>query len=707
MRRKAERRMLLSRRVIGGVEGMQGVTVPVNRAAARRQAVVVLGMHRSGTSALTRALHILGLALPDDLLPAADDNTQGYFEAREFVRLNQELLAAAGTAWHDPAPIPDGWPMGNAAMPFRQRAAALIEVTFSASNVVVLKDPRFSRLLPFWCARFSELDVSIACVLILRDPREVAQSLQARVLSEASRPAGTLSLAKAHWLWLRYVLDGERHSRGLPRAFLTYDGLLENSHASLSDVAQKLGIRYPASLQDAAHTLEDALSRGLKRQHSVGEHPLGWPGVAVSVYRAFADHVERGHPLDLARLDGLSAALQQVPRPAEPIPDEGIHAYSLRSSAVLTDLGGIRSGGTASPTILFVSGSPEAKGHLYRVEHHLEALQAGGVHAEWCTVPDVDESRLNDVSTVVVFRAVWDTRLSALYESCRKRGIGVGFDVDDLVFDPVYMREPYFHYLKYLDDAQRQEWASFVAGWRQSLLEADFAIVSTEPLAEAARKLGKRAHVWRNGLSWDMVENARAWSSDLHRPSRSDGRIRLGYASGSPTHQKDFGRISGCLAATLAQKPNVALTVVGHLDFTEFPELAPHADRIEARPLVPHRELAGEFARFDVNLAPLQAENPFCEAKSELKYFEAAMARVPTVASATGPFKAAIRSGINGYCVEREAEWRECLLELIENDAERRRLGREAYWHAIVRFGPEAQCLDGLEVLADLSAGAG
>src|SRR5688572_24520696 len=142
----AERRMLLSRRVIGGVEGMQGVTVPVNHAAARRQAVVVLGMHRSGTSALTRALHILGLALPDDLLPAADDNTQGYFEAREFVRLNQALLAAAGTAWHDPAPIPDGWLAGNETLPFRQRAAALIEAAFSASSLVVLKDPRFSRL---------------------------------------------------------------------------------------------------------------------------------------------------------------------------------------------------------------------------------------------------------------------------------------------------------------------------------------------------------------------------------------------------------------------------------------------------------------------------------------------------------------------------------------------------------------------------------
>ena len=661
-------------------------------------------MHRSGTSALTRALHILGLALPDDLLPASStDNAQGYFEAREFVRLNQELLAAAGTAWHAPTPIPDGWFMDNEAMRFRDRAAALIEATFSGSNVVVLKDPRFSRLLPFWCARFSELDISFACVQILRDPREVAQSLQARVLSEASRPAGALSLANVHWLWLRYVLDGERGSRGFPRAFLTYDGLLRNCLQSVSDVAQELGLRYPVAVEDVARTLEDSVSRGLKRQHSLGEQPLGWPGVAVSVYQAFADHVERRQPLDLARLDGFNAALQEVHQRAEADPDEGIHAYSLRSSSVLTGLGRTQSGLAVLPTVLFVSGSPDAKGHLYRVDHHVQALRAGGVRAEWCAVPDFDESRLNDVSIVIVFRAVWDGRLSALYELCRRRGIGVGFDIDDLVFDPAYMREPYFDYLRCLDGPQRQEWASTVAGWRQGLLEADFAIVSTEPLADSARRMGKRAYVWRNGLTWAMVENSRAWSSDVDRPSRSDGRIRLGYASGSPTHQKDFRRISACLAAILDQKPQAALTVVGYLDLTEFPELIAYADRIEARPLVSHRELAAEFARFDVNLAPLQAGNPFCEAKSELKYFEAAMARVPTVASATGPFKAAIQSGINGYCVEHEAEWRECLLELIENGNERRRLGQEAYWHAIVRFGPEAQCLDGLRLLTDLS----
>ncbi len=301
---------------------------------------------------------------------------------------------------------------------------------------------------------------------------------------------------------------------------------------------------------------------------------------------------------------------------------------------------------------------------------------------------------------VVLFRGAWDERVATLYAACRARGITIAFDIDDLVFDPVYMRAPYFDYLRTLTPAARERWAAKVAGWRQSLLEADCAIVSTAPLAAAVEKLGKRAVVWPNGISWRMLESARSLPA---RPSHPGESVRIGYASGAPTHQKDFAQISAALAAVLTERPEVALTIVGHLDLAEFPELAEHAARIEKRPLVPHSGLGAEYARFDINLAPLEAGNPFCEAKSELKYFEAALLQVPSVAAATAPFAAAIQTGINGYIARDEAEWRDCLLALIDDHETRRRVGRAAYWHALVRFGPEAQCLDGLAAIAQLA----
>ncbi len=662
--------------------------------AKDRRVVLVLGMHRSGTSALAGALHALGFGLPDNLLPPAPDNTGGYFESKNLTRLNEEILVAAGTSWHDPSPIPAGWFASAAALAFRERAAALVDDALAASPMIVLKDPRLCRLLPFWRGCLTELGVAFGGVVILRDPREVAQSLQLRVLNELTRPGGPLSIARAHWLWLRYVLEAEHGSRDLPRALLTYEMLLADGPRQLAAIAQRLGFDYPAPLAAATGTLE----RGRKRQQSDGNESLGWPGVATGFYRELAGQIASQGEVDRAGVDAFRDTFESA---AAVSPNEkSIHAYSTVYSEKLIRLGRARANLDADARILFVSDSPETRGHLYRVEHHAAALQAGGLSADWCALGDFADEKLAGVTILVLFRTAWDGRVAALYAACRARGITVAFDIDDLVFDPVYMREPYFDYLRTLTPAARERWTVKVAGWRQSLLEADCAIVSTAPLAAAVEKLGKRAVVWPNGISWGMLESARSLPA---RSSHPGGSVRIGYASGAPTHQKDFAQISAALAAVLTERPEVALTIVGHLDLAEFPELAEHAVRIEKRPVVPHSGLGAEYVRFDINLAPLEAGNPFCEAKSELKYFEAALLQVPSVAAATAPFAAAIQTGINGYLAREEAEWRDCLLALIDDHETRRRMGRVAYWHALVRFGPEAQSLDGLAAIAQLT----
>ncbi len=255
--------------------------------AKDRRVVLVLGMHRSGTSALAGTLHALGFGLPDNLLPPAPDNPGGYFESKTLTRLNEEILVAAGTSWHDPSPIPPEWFESAAALAFRERAAALVEKALAASPMIVLKDPRLCRLLPFWRACLTELEVAFGVVMILRDPREVARSLQLRVLNELTRPGGPLSIARAHWLWLRYVLEAEHGSRDLPRALLTYEMLLADGPGQLAAIAQRLGFEYPVPLAATAETLE----RGRKRQQSGGNESLGWPGVATRLYRDLAGQI--------------------------------------------------------------------------------------------------------------------------------------------------------------------------------------------------------------------------------------------------------------------------------------------------------------------------------------------------------------------------------------------------------------------------------
>ncbi len=668
-----------------------------------KQVVLVLGMHRSGTSALARALHLLGFGLPGNLLPPAPDNPGGYFESKDLTRLNEEILVAAATSWHDPSPIPAEWFTSTAALAFRERAAAFVCKALAPSPMIVLKDPRLCRVLPFWRACLTELGITFGSVLILRDPREVARSLQMRVLVDLTRPGGPLSLARAHWLWLRYVLEAEKHSRDLPRALLTYELLLDDAPRELACIARALQIEYPLSLAAASDTLRQVVAHGLKRQRSKESISLGWPGVATDLYRKLAAQIARRGEVDLAFLDSCRVAFETTQRTKAPPNEKPIHAYSPGYSSALIELGRTRASLRDDARLLFVSAQPETRGHIYRVEHHTAALEAGGLGARRCALDAFAAEDLAGVTLVVLFRAAWDARVAALYVACRERGIRVAFDIDDLVFEPEYMREPYFDYLRTLNPTERVRWAANVAGWRQSLLAADCALVSTPPLAAAAEKLGKRVAVWPNGISFRMIEEARRLAT---RRAPDAGSIRIGYASGAPTHQKDFAQIAGPLAAVLTERPDVSLSTVGYLDLAEFPDLTKHAARIETRPAVPHRDLGAEYARFDINLAPLEVGNPFCEAKSELKYFEAALLQVPTVAAATAPYAAAIESGNNGFLARNEAEWRNCLFALIDDPDSRRRMGRAAYWHSLVRFGPEAQTLDGLAVVAELTGPA-
>ncbi len=662
-----------------------------------RRVVLVLGMHRSGTSALASAVHTLGCGLPDNLLPPAPDNPGGYFESKDLTRLNEEILRAAGTAWHDPSSIPEEFFVSTEAHAFRERAAAFVEKALAASPMIVLKDPRLCRLLPFWRDCLTNLEVSFGGVLIFRHPQEVARSLQVRVLTDLTQPGGLLSIARAHWLWFRYVLEAEKGSRGLPRAMLTYEMLLDDGPRQLAQISSRLGLEFPVPLETAT----GKLARCLQRQKSEGAGLLGWPAVAAHFYHELADQIATQGEVDRAVFESFRDTFEDVQGAAVPPNEKAIHSYSLAYASALTSLGRARATLRDDARLLFISDDLKTRGHLYRVEHHAAALKAGGLQTDWCLLDDFDDEKLPGVTIVILFRTPWDARVAALYAACRVRGITIAFDIDDLVFEPAYMREPYFDYVRTLSPVGRERWAGKVAGWRESLLEADCAIVSTAPLAAAAEKLGKRALVWPNGISWRMVEEARRLAGGRANP---DGLVRLGYASGAPTHQKDFAQISAALASVLRARPDARLTIVGHLDLSEFPELTAQTAQIETRPLVPHDQLGAEYARFDINLAPLEVGNPFCEAKSELKYFEAALLQVPTVAAATEPFAAAIRSGTNGYLARGETEWRSCLLALIDDEEARRRMGRTAYWRALVRFGPEAQCLDGLAVIGELTA---
>lgn len=276
-----------------------------------RRAVVVLSMHRSGTSALTRMLGLLGCDLPATLIPGrAGDNETGFWESQPVVDLNEAICASAGSFWNDWLPLDDSWLGSPLRQAFAERAQAVLQDELGASRLFVLKDPRLCRLLPVWQDALAGFGASPAYVVALRNPFEVAASLQRR---------NGIGEGGALLAWLRHMLDAERHSRGAPRVFVDYDDLLSDWRGQADRIAQALGMAWP-NRSLASETAIDGFLSPQQRHHRVdaarvlGDGRLSpWFRDAFAVFDRWArDALHEG---DTAVLDRIGAALTQA-RPA-------------------------------------------------------------------------------------------------------------------------------------------------------------------------------------------------------------------------------------------------------------------------------------------------------------------------------------------------------------------------------------------------------
>jgi hypothetical protein len=177
--------------------------------------------------------------------------------------------------------------------------------------------------------------------------------------------------------------------------------------------------------------------------------------------------------------------------------------------------------------------------------------------------------------------------------------------------------------------------------------------------------------------------------------------VTIGYASGTPTHNLDFQIVKPVLKVILKSYPQIELHLIGDLDPGE--DWGQGAGQVKRLPLVPWRQLPGLLARLDINLAPLEVDNPFSQSKSEIKYVEAALVRTPTVASPTEAFSHAIRDGENGCLAGDARAWSQALVQLVEDAGLRRSLGEQAYAEVLRRYHPRARAAGLVAVLEEIS----
>lgn len=363
----------------------------------------------------------------------------------------------------------------------------------------------------------------------------------------------------------------------------------------------------------------------------------------------------------------------------------------------------------AAGRILFLSGEPHTPGSTYRVERYAAAARSLGWQADALGLRGVDDTVLAGADVVVLWRVAWEGHIEGIVEVCRRQGSTVVFDVDDLMIKPELAT------IEVIDGIRSQRFSEdgtreFFARVRRTMDHADLVTTTTEELAGHVRELQQIAHVMPNAWDDESLAAARRAVRQRRDSGEGEGLLRIGYAGGSRTHQRDFALAVPAVAALLRARPAARLVLFrdpssgeGVVLAGEYPELRDVAAQIEWRDMVPLALLPAEMARFDINLAPLELGNPFCEAKSELKWWEAALVEVPTIASPTGPFARAIEDGRTGLLAADPAGWEAALARLADDPALRARIARDAYHEALAHWGPNARA----EALASVLAQAG
>ena len=184
-----------------------------------RRAILVLGMHRSGTSALTRLIGYLGAAMPADAIEPHAENAHGFWESAGVVKADDALLRAARSSWFDPRPLDLSRMNESEVRSCRDRLWKAIEAAFGDASLIAVKDPRQCRFVPLVVDTLAEHGVEARAALVFRPPQAAARSLERR---DGTTPAF------AQLLWLRHMIDAERATRALPRTVVDYEDMLQD-----------------------------------------------------------------------------------------------------------------------------------------------------------------------------------------------------------------------------------------------------------------------------------------------------------------------------------------------------------------------------------------------------------------------------------------------------------------------------------------------
>ena len=187
----------------------------------------VLGMHRSGTSAMTGFLSNLGYENMNDLMPVSEANPKGYWESLAICNANNDLLLHLDTNWWEPNPLPANWMYSESAVSWRRKILAVWEEAFTSESKPIIKDPRFCILLPGLLPWMESLEISFRFLIVFRHPLEVAASLWSR---------DRIPALQSIRLWLNYVFSADKSIQNHHHVYILFEQLMASPNAVLEHI---------------------------------------------------------------------------------------------------------------------------------------------------------------------------------------------------------------------------------------------------------------------------------------------------------------------------------------------------------------------------------------------------------------------------------------------------------------------------------------
>ncbi len=387
----------------------------------------------------------------------------------------------------------------------------------------------------------------------------------------------------------------------------------------------------------------------------------------------------------------MSEIVENIKKAALVLKDEGVTSVIKHVNHYIKAKQEGKLDSDACKDILFINGCDTQSlphPYRYRVSNQKEQLETNGYTCDEIFYKNINLDLVYRYRAFIIFRCVHTDKMEEFIQLAQSFHKPVFYDIDDLVFDTKYTDT--IEYVKTMEASKKEVYDNDVKRYGQLMSLCDACITTTSALAREMEKTGKQVIINRNATSLEVM------SLSNKVTKRKDEFIHIGYFSGSITHNADFEMILPVIVDILSQYSKVRLHICGELSIPV--SLDAYKEQIEVHPFMDYKELPNLIGQMDINLAPLTS-TIFNEAKSEIKWMEASLVKVVTVASNFGAFKECIEHEKTGYLCSSLEEWKNTISFLIENATIRNQVANQAYQTCKANY---VTIYNGMNLISDL-----